>query len=50
MFLFSSVNFFSKLLISFCNTIRVPNCLDHVSSDLGPNSLERLSQDDKKSR
>ena len=48
---FFKINFFSK--ISLRDTIRVSNGLDpdhdqhSVSTDLGPNCLQRLSTDDK---
>ena len=57
MLLLSPADFFSKLTFlknSFRNTIRVLNSLDQdqdrhfVGPDLGPNSLQRLSVDDKK--
>ena len=54
MLLLSSAEFFQNQLFSknsFRNTFRVSNCLDPdqdpsiVSSDLGPNSLQKLSAD-----
>ena len=54
LFLLSSADFFSKLNFSknsFRNTIKVSNSLDpdqdrpYVGPDLGPNCLQRLSED-----
>ena len=56
MLLLSSIEFFSKIMYFFpfhSITIRVSNSLDpdqarqSVGLDLGPNSLQRLSADDK---
>ena len=45
--LFFKIKFFQDIA-SARNIIRVSNCLDSVSPDLGPNCLQRLCADDKR--